>query len=194
MTLYRKHYLLALLNVSVIMLLFSIFSDNKQNPKHNLFLSHHHQEEYKPRNISKQIETKLKSPWKGNPHCSFRVPSLKRKVPFTCGRGNFVSVVKSVCKVKEETEIIDVFLTIKPFLNVVDSAWQPVVLLRSPALLHGQARLPRIPGPGPDQGHRDGLQEGEVVHWSVQLLRLWMYARSPALGQTSATTQVSDQL
>ena len=33
-----------------------------------------------------------------NPHCRFRVPHLNRNVQFTCGRGDFVSVVKSVCK------------------------------------------------------------------------------------------------
>ena len=33
-----------------------------------------------------------------SPHCRFRVPTLHKKVQFTCGRGDFVSVVKSVCK------------------------------------------------------------------------------------------------
>jgi len=33
-----------------------------------------------------------------NPHCRFRVPSLNRNIQFTCGKGDFVSVVKSVCK------------------------------------------------------------------------------------------------
>ena len=99
MTLYRKHYLLGVLNISVIMLLYSIFSDNDPKPKHNLLLSH---QEHRPQDIPTQIETKPHSPWRRNPHCSFRVPSLKRKIPFTCGRGNFVSVVKSVCKVKKQ--------------------------------------------------------------------------------------------
>ena len=33
-----------------------------------------------------------------NPRCRFRVPSLNQKVQFSCGKGDFVSVVKSVCK------------------------------------------------------------------------------------------------
>ena len=30
--------------------------------------------------------------------CRFRVPGNNKRVQFTCGRGSFVSVVKSVCK------------------------------------------------------------------------------------------------
>ena len=186
MTLFRKHALLGLLNVSLTALLYSIFSDNDSKPKHNFLLKH--EDISTDQNVSLQIETKSHLQWKRNPRCSFRVPSLNRKVPFTCGRGNFVSVVKSVCKVMKEKlwhfELTNIF---------VDPAWQPAVFLCSPVVLHGEARLPRLPRPGPDQGHWSRLQEGEVDHWTVQLLRLWLHAGGPALGQTPPTSQVRDQ-
>ena len=44
------------------------------------------------------VDKAHKSVTRYNPRCRFPVPSMNRSVQFTCGRGDFVSVVKSVCK------------------------------------------------------------------------------------------------
>ena len=106
----RKQSLLWLLNISVIVVFCWILSDlfhitdnqelsylSSSAPRDQNIIF---QQDFKTaNNISVAAKTIIK---KRNHvrrrQCSFLVPSLRRRVEFSCGQGDFVSVVKSVCK------------------------------------------------------------------------------------------------
>ena len=108
--LFRKQSVLWLLNISVTVLvcwiladLFS-FTDNQEplsphlssparaSANHNII---YQQDFPAARNNISQLRRRRK---RRSRHCRFPVPSLHKYVQFTCGHGDFVSVVKSVCK------------------------------------------------------------------------------------------------
>ena len=95
MTLVRKQTLLGLLNVTVILILCwkisKRFGFTAVDRREKTTLVNHNE-------IINQNDTKRHIDIKLPRSCGFRVPKLHTRVQFTCGRGDFVSVVKSVCK------------------------------------------------------------------------------------------------